>query len=63
MSKDEVVVKFTRDSDGKKLKRARKVTFPAYQPVGRTIAETRARMEAMGMHEKMIQQATKYMKK
>tara|TARA_Y100000389_G_C17439940_1_gene507933 strand:+ start:984 stop:1166 length:183 start_codon:yes stop_codon:yes gene_type:complete len=46
---------WTQDKDGKMI-------FPAYKPVGRTRAQTRALMEMKGMHEKMIAQATKYMK-
>lgn len=39
-----------------------KIIFPTYKPVGRTRAQTRALMEAKGMHPAMIKQATKHMK-
>lgn len=57
------VVEFTKDKDGMKLSEPVTVSFPAYKPVGRTRAQTRALMEAKGMHPAMIEQATKHMKK
>lgn len=58
-----VEVTFTKDKDGDNLKNPVKVKFPAYKPVGRTRAQTKARMEKKGMHPAMIKQATRFMKK
>lgn len=58
-----VEVTFTKDKDGVTLDKPIKVKFPAYKPVGRTRAQTKALMEKKGMHPAMIEQATKFMKK
>eukprot|EP00966_Prymnesium_polylepis_P214415 4965570-Prymnesium_polylepis.1 len=62
MPTNKIEVTFTKDGDGKKLPNPVKVKFPAYKPVGRTRAQTRAIMEMKGMAEGMILQATKHMK-
>ena len=56
-------VQFTKGVDGKRLAEPVVVEFPKYKPVGRTKSQTRALMERKGMHPKMIEMATKHMKK